>query len=417
MLSVPEKQERLFWITAIVAAGMIHISIAVSQFLLGAGLGMMLFLRLPFRFTRVARPLAIFFLLTLISLLLSPDPWGGHAQIRKFFVFLFIPLIYAPCAADFSRVRYLLLAWTAAASASGLWGLVQFYLKYRHAEQTGEDFYTAYVGARITGFESHWMTFGALQLSVLLFVLAHLLFSNRLFPRWIYASLAILGTAILLGWTRSIWLASVPSVLYLLWFWRPKMVWIAPVAAALLIAFGPAETRERITSLFLPHGDTDSNQHRVVTFRTGVEMIKHHPLFGLGPEQVGKQFNSYVPRDIPRPLPTGYYGHLHNIYVQYAAERGIPALIAVLTLIGVLLWDCFRALRALPHGRSEIRSVLHGTVAFTIAILVGGIFEFNLGDSEVLMMFTSVIGLAYAAIAQIQTAAIPATQSPALGTC
>ncbi len=35
-----------------------------------------------------------------------------------------------------------------------------------------------------------------------------------------------------------------------------------------------------------------------------------------------------------------------------------------------------------------------------LGILVGGIFEYNLGDSEVLMMFVSVSALGYVAVAR-----------------
>jgi O-antigen ligase len=275
---------------------------------------------------------------------------------------------------------------------------VQFFLKYQHADDTGEDFYTAYVGSRITGFESHWMTFGALQLGVLLFLLAQLFFSDRLLPKWAYSSAVVLGTAIVLGWTRSIWIASVPAVLYLLWFWRPKLALMLPVVLIPVFVFAPGGTTDRLVSLVDPHGDTDSNQHRFVTFVTGLQMIKAHPVLGLGPEQISRQFDSYVPMDIPRPLPTGYYGHLHNIYLQYAAERGIPAMLAMMWLIGLMLCDCMRGLRRLAPGRSQQRWILQGTIAFTIAILIEGLFEFNLGDSEVLMMFATVIGLAYAAL-------------------
>jgi hypothetical protein len=36
-------------------------------------------------------------------------------------------------------------------------------------------------------------------------------------------------------------------------------------------------------------------------------------------------------------------------------------------------------------------------LAVVIGVLVGGIFEYNLGDSEVLMMFNCVVALSYAA--------------------
>ena len=174
------------------------------------------------------------------------------------------------------------------------------------------------------------------------------------------------------------------------------MILLAPLVAALAFAVAPHSTRERLTSVIQPHGDTDSNRHRVVTFVTGIQMIEAHPWFGIGPEEIGRQFDSYVPAYIKRPLPTGYYGHLHNIYIQYAAERGLPGLLFMLWFIGLSLWDCACAIRLSTRPSMEL-FLLHGTIAVTLGILVGGIFEYNLGDSEVLMMFVCVIALGYAA--------------------
>lgn len=392
-----ETQDRILLAVAVAAAGLIHVSIAASQILLGLGIVLLLLFRHRLPFPRIWIPLAAFFLWTILADVLSPDPWGGRAQIRKFFVFFFIPLIYGVFVRQFSKVFYLMIAWTVAATASGIWGLVQFVLKYRLIQQTGENFYVTYVGRRITGFESHWMTFSALQLGVLSLLLAQWFFSSRKMPGWAYVSIAILSAAILLSWTRSIWVAAVPSVLYLVWFWRPKMILVLPVIAVIAFFISPSGTRDRLESLVNPHGETDSNRHRLVTFVTGLQMIKAHPWFGIGPEEIARDFNSYVPSDVKRPLPVGYYGHLHNIYVQYAAERGIPGLLFILSFIALTIWDCFHALLRLGKERSQQLFVLHGTIAVTIGILVGGLAEYNLGDSEVLMMFVSVVALGYAA--------------------
>ena len=397
-----DTQNRVLLIVAVLAAGLIHISIAASQIMLGLGILLLLVFRQRLPFPRIWISLVLFFLWTVLADALSPDPWGGRAQIRKFFVFLFIPLMYGVFREQFQKVYYVMAAWAAAATASGAWGLVQFVQKYEHAKHTGADFYVTYLARRITGFESHWMTYGALQLSVLSLLLAQLFFSNRRMPRWVYGSIVILLLAILLGWTRSIWLATIPASLYLIWFWRPKMVFIVPVVIALAFLVSPPATRSRIDSIFAPHGDTDSNRHRYVTRRTGEEMIKAHPWFGIGPEQIRRQFDSYVPPDIRRPLPVGYYGHLHNIYIQYAAERGIPALIFILWLIAQAVWDYSRGIRHIAKIRSQQLFVLHGAIAVVIGVLVGGIFEYNLGDSEVLMMFVSVLGLGYAALRNIE---------------
>jgi putative inorganic carbon (hco3(-)) transporter len=411
MFATQQNQDRILVAVAIAAAALIQVSIAASQTVLGAGILLLLVFRQRLKFPRIWIPLVLFFLWTALADVLSPDPWGGRAQIRKFFVFLFIPLMYGVFVRNFEKVFYLMVAWTITATASGLWGLVQFVMKYEQDRLAPEGFYVAYLRRRITGFESHWMTFGALQLSVFSLLLAQLFFSNRKMPAWAYGSLAILSATILLGWTRSIWLAAIPSTLYLVWFWRPKMTLAIPVIAVLAFLFAPQATQDRMMSLIEPRADIDSNRHRIVTFRTGMEMIKAHPWFGLGPEQIRRSFDSYVPPDIRRPLPVGYYGHLHNIYIQYAAERGIPALLFIMWLIGMTIWDCFHAILRVGRARSQELFILHGTMAVIIGILVGGLFEYNLGDSEVLMMFLSVLALGYAAVHSVALEAGPALEA------
>jgi O-antigen ligase len=131
-------------------------------------------------------------------------------------------------------------------------------------------------------------------------------------------------------------------------------------------------------------------------------MIRAHPWLGLGPEQVKYQFDRWVPAD-DRPLPVGFYGHLHNIYLQYAAERGIPVLLVLLWLIGQVLWDFGAALRR-KAADPEARFVLQGAIAAIIAILAEGFLEYNLGDSEVLTLFLAVVAFGYVAIASARDA-------------
>src|SRR5438067_9007535 len=130
MFATQRHQDRILLAIAIAAAALIQVSIAASQTLLGAGILLLLVFRHRLEFPRIWIPLAAFFLWTALADVLSPDPWGGRAQVRKFFVFLFIPLIYGVFVQHFEKVYYLMVAWTATAMASGLWGLVQFITKY-----------------------------------------------------------------------------------------------------------------------------------------------------------------------------------------------------------------------------------------------------------------------------------------------
>jgi O-antigen ligase len=278
-----------------------------------------------------------------------------------------------------------------AATLSSLWSFFEFWQRWSSARDLGRPFYEHYIGDRTSGFMSHWMTFGGQLSIVMVLVAAVLLWSppSRRWPWWI--ALVTMGAALVLNLTRGMWIAFSAGGTYLIARWRPKLLWFAPIVALVAFLVAPEPVQKRIRSLYDPHGETDSNYHRVVTWRTGIEMIRAHPWVGLGPEMVGKRFRLYVPIVGP-PLPVGWYGHLHNIYLQYAAERGIPVLLVFLWLVGKALKDWLRDSR---HAVGERAAVLHGCIAGLIAILVGGLFEFNLGDSEVLMLFFALLACGY----------------------
>lgn len=372
-------------------------SIAVSQLCLALALAALLLSSEQLRLPPIKLPLGLFIIGTVISLLVSGHIRDGTPQIRKFFVLFVLLLVYSTFK-KISEIRAVVLLWALVATLSAVRSLFQFWEKYQQAAAQHSNFYDFYVGSRITGFMSHWMTFGGEEMIVLLLLAAYLFFSRA--PRWKTAGwlcALILIVSMVLGYTRSIFLLGFPiGLLYLLWFWHKWLVAAAPVAALLVFLVAPASLKERVISAFQPHGETDSNLHRAITRETGFAMIRAHPWWGLGPEQVGKQFEQWVPSDVARPLPEGWYGHLHNIYLEYAAERGIPTALMLFWMIGKILWDFARALRG-KLAATEARFVLHGAIAVILAILAEGFLEYNLGDSEVLTLFLAVVSFGYIA--------------------
>jgi O-antigen ligase len=141
----------------------------------------------------------------------------------------------------------------------------------------------------------------------------------------------------------------------------------------------------------------DSDVHKAELREIGWEMIKAHPWLGVGPEQVSRQFQNYLPPGETSPHPGEYYGHLENNYIQYAAERGVPTMLALMWMIGWALRDFVMAIRRLPPGRQE-GWILHAGVATIIAVLVSGWGSWNLNNSAVLAMFLTVLGSGYFAI-------------------
>ena len=385
------------WLTFGSAAS-IMFSIAASQTLLALAFAALLASGEKLRLPRIKWPLALFMLGTLVSLAFSGDPaMHGLPQVRKFYVFLELLVVFS-CLRDLKVVRWLFLTWAGIGAVTALRGCVQFAGKVQEAHRLGRSFYDYYVVQRITGFTSHWNTYSAEEMFALIMVGALLLFAPRARRNWIWALCGILiALAVVLGETRGIWIATAAAAVYLVFFWRRWLSALIPVAILLAYVVSPAPVRERFTSIARPIS-IDSNQFRLITWRTGVQMIEKHPWLGLGPDGPKYHFMEYVPADIPRPLPPGFYEHLHNVYLQYAADRGIPTMLAMLWMLIQMPIDFWRGLRALPPGPSVRRFLLHGAVAVVLAVMVEGFVEYNLGDSEVLAMFLVATACGYLAL-------------------
>jgi putative inorganic carbon (HCO3(-)) transporter len=406
----PYLRKLSLWL-AFASAVSILVSIAVSQVLLALALGFLLLSGVPLRWPRIAFLLGLFLGWTLIALAFSPDPGYGMAQVRKMFVFTMLLVVFSNVR-SLAEARWLAFAWMGAGTITAGRGLVQYARDIAAAHAAHQEFYRFYIADRIRGFMSHWMTFSGQELFVLLLLLTFVLFGQNAGKRlWIWIPCtAIVALALILSYTRSVMIAAIVAAFYLLWHWNR---WAALAMPAVLFAgllFAPAPVQQRVRSLIQPAGQTDSNSHRIVCWRTGWRMIEAHPLLGLGPDEIRNEkiFYSYVPADIARPLPEGYYGHLHNIYIQYAAERGIPAALLITAAVVLAIFDFRRALRKLPPGRSDLRFLLQGAIACSIGTLVSGIFEYNLNDTEVLTMFLAIMCLGYLAV---ERARVPAPSS------
>jgi len=376
----------------------ILVGIAPSQILLGLALAALLLSGEKLRLPPIKLPLGLFLLGTLIAVAFSSNPMAGLPQVRKIYVFCQLLVVFS-LLRDMKLIRWLFLSWAGLGSISAILSFVQFAHKVQQAHALGSDVYSYYVGERITGFMSHWYTFSAEEMFVLIMLASFLFFAPDAGRRaWVWLPLALLSAAgMLLAEMRGIWIATAVGGVYLTWFWRRWVVLLVPVIIAAGFLFSPDVIRQRFTSIVHP-GRLDSNQFRLVTWRTGLRMIERHPWLGLGPEMPRILFDEYVPADIPRPLPEGSYIHLHNIYLHYAAERGIPVLLVFLWLMGKIIRDFWRGLRTLPPGRDNRRFLLHGGIAVVIATLVDGLANVNLGDSEVLTMFLVVVACGYLAL-------------------
>ncbi len=363
------------------------ISIAVSQTFLGLAilgflLDCLLNRRTTLRFPPVKLPLLLFVGTTLASWLASPEPGIGLPPIYKFWLFAIILLV----ANYFSkrRVGWALQALFAGGLVAAGFALVQYLVPSLGS-----------VDGRLTGFMGHWMTLSGGLMLVFLAMLAHLLFSapgRR--PLWM-AAVCFLGVALLLTLTRSVWIASLAGLLVAAWSRFPtlKTVLVSGAGVLVLAACLPDSLQQRLASIWDPAHP--SNAARLEIWRTGVQMVQANPWFGVGPQRVSKVFFDYHPDPGARQRGGFFWIHMHNNLLQFAAERGVPCALAWLWLILRLGKDHWRGFRRAGLPSLE-KSVHAGGFLSLLALFVAGLFEFNFGDSEVLMVFLFLVSAPYA---------------------
>jgi O-antigen ligase len=99
----------------------------------------------------------------------------------------------------------------------------------------------------------------------------------------------------------------------------------------------------------------------------------------MGPEMVERRYAIYLRPSAPRfEVP-----HLHNSFLQLAAERGLPSLAAYLAMLAGAAAVAWR--RYVREGRdSGPRADLYvGMLLALLALNLAGLFENNWGDTEV----------------------------------
>lgn len=362
----------VFYLTHLICQAWIassEIALAVVLLLVGYAVWQR---QLRVSFHIVMYPLAVFALASTLSAFFSDrrlHAFGETATWLKFLLF--------PCALilfrEAPRVRELsmqaMLVFGAFISAFGLFQY--FGLHQRDLEH------------RITGPAAHVMTFSGLVLPVALVFLVLALYKRSW---WLIGGTLLTTVALLMTFTRSVWIGWLLAVLTLLIVKRSRWIFYAAPLLLIFISVMPLSLFGRLISTF----DTkqESNLDRIRMVQAGVEIIKDYPLFGVGPANVKEVYPLYRKPDAPRfRIP-----HLHDNVVQIWAERGVVALVAYLALLGLFVRSCAQAWRGPRKMYAEIGIVT------VVSLTAAGLFEFNFGDTEVQLLMLDIFALVLASM-------------------
>ena len=353
------------------------LSIAVSQILLTVLAGIWLAARAagaerspaPAFFT----PLLAYAAWTLaVSVPFSLAPATSLVESREVLLFLVAPIVLAFARGE--RARTVVTVALATGAVNAIAGIVQYaILQYDN------------LGQRPSGSMGHYMTYAGLLMLLLCAALSRLLFDAR-DRAGALVVLPALSVALVVTLTRSAWIGAAGAAGLLLVLRDRRLLALAPVAAVVFLAVAPAPVTDRLYSTFDLRDPT--NRDRLAMLTAGAGMVRDHPLTGIGPGLVEEVYADYRPANAVNETNP----HLHNVPLQIAAERGLPALALWVWFVAAAARDLFRRLRD-PASRT----LAAGALAALAAMLAAGLFEYNFGDSEFLMLLLVLVTLPAAA--------------------
>ncbi|HLL69932.1 MAG TPA: O-antigen ligase family protein [Pyrinomonadaceae bacterium] len=252
---------------------------------------------------------------------------------------------------------------------------------------------------RASGFYGHYTTYAeVLQLIGSLAV--GLLIALRRKRSWQGALLALavagLGVALLLTVTRASWLSLLLStvVMALVGAGSRRAVAAVALGALLVVPLGLYVLQQKRGVGFFDRKD-GSISWRATVYREGFDLFVREPrhiIVGVGMDTIKRHWREWRLFDGGR-LPVG---HMHSTPLQFALERGLPALLmwlAVVFLYARMLWRLWRS-DALHDWRE--RGLVLGALGGLVGFCASGLVHYNFGDSEVVMIFYLIMGLTLA---------------------
>jgi putative inorganic carbon (hco3(-)) transporter len=394
---VDEGPTRVIFLLLALSIAMVLVSIAVSQLLLATALlgrfwlyrrdgwtGMDAIVARPgYRLVMppIAWPLLFFFLWTILSALVSRDPLRGLTISKKFFIFLLVFLVPL-VVRGWKKTAWTYHAVFAVAGLSSALGLGQF---IANPERSFLD--------RISGFMGQWMTYSGLHMLVLVMLCAYASYFSWRRRWWILPLSVLLAASLYLSFTRNAWLGAVAGIAAVLCLTRPRAVGAFALLLLALFIFAPDSAHQRLRA-GLDRGDA-TTRGRIELVQTSLRLISDNPWFGVGPKSVNTEALRYRGS---QEFPDWLYQHMHNNFLQIAAERGIPGLLFWIWFMIQLVLDSIQVFRGRASGAPRF-AIVASTAAMGswLALLVAGMFEYNFGDSEVLTLFLFIMSAPNAA--------------------
>ncbi len=202
----------------------------------------------------------------------------------------------------------------------------------------------------------------ALPLAIALFILRD---QARLRHRWFYLGIAIvIAVALYLTFSRGAWLGMVAGLACIGFFGnqpiRLALFALLLIGAILMIPFLQTERAQSLCQI-----GTGTGFFRVSVWQSAIEMIRDHPITGVGLDNFLYEYPKYIH---PEAWREPNLSHPHNIVLDFWARLGIGGVI-------VLAWMLYEFYRTGWQKIQTQRALVIGLMATMTAALAHGLID------------------------------------------
>jgi O-antigen ligase len=300
-------------------------------------------------------------------------------------------VVLAGCR-DMRDLRVLLGGFVASGSAIALITLSET----GHVSFTSEFGGSEIVSGRLQGAFDSPNQLGSL-FALMVPIAASLVFGLRAL-RWRIVSagaLLLLLAALMLSLSRGAWIGAGVAAIFMLIKLREarRLLVLVSIPVAILGFFiwslAPSNTevkvvgeRAKAINALSPY------DHRQVIYKEAFREIKEKPLLGVGPG--GFQVAS---TRVVSESSTLSYAHAHNLYLNWAAETGIPSLIIIFGFaIGLGLAGRTASRGAMARGDPADRALVIGISAALLSVLGQGAVDYVIPNPVVYIAMWTLVG-------------------------
>src|SRR5215217_3965875 len=215
---------------------------------------------------------------------------------------------------------------------------------------------------RATGFYNHWVTYAeVLQLIASLALGIFLALKQKRSLTGVLLVLAVAGLVFALAMTvtRASWIGFAVSTLVMLLLTSSRRTIVIVGACAIPLVLGGVILLQQRRSVGFFDKTDQSTSWREMVWKEGFQLLVNNPrhlIFGVGMDSIKGHWREWGLFDNGRqPI-----GHMHSNLLQIALERGVPALLVWLLMLGGYGWTLVRLVR--NHNLGEGRAIALGAL-------------------------------------------------------